>query len=276
MNPKYPIYIPSKSRFDSRLTSKALEKLNIPYKIVIEKEEFNDYAKHIDKDKILVLPLSSQGLVYSRNWIREHSIELGYKRHWQLDDNIQDFYRLNRSKRLHIDDGTIFRCAEDFSDRYKNVALSGFNYMGLCVPNKRTKPYLLNGRIYSITLCNNEMGYKWELAYNDDTDISLRVFKDGNCTILFNAFLADKAATMTVKGGLTENYTSNGRKETSKMLVDRHPDVCKLVYKWDRWHHHVNYKPFRKNKLIKVDNYDEIVKDGVDNYGMVLKYIGDE
>ena len=31
MNPKYPIYIVSKGRADSRLTSKALEKINCPY-----------------------------------------------------------------------------------------------------------------------------------------------------------------------------------------------------------------------------------------------------
>lgn len=275
MNPKYPIYIPSKSRYDSRLTSKALEKLNIPYKIVIEKEEYDDYAKHIDKDKILVLPFSNKGLIYSRCWIMEHSIELGYKRHWQLDDNIQDFYRLNRSKRLHVDDGTIFRCAEDFSDRYKNVAYSGFNYMGLCVPNKRTKPYLLNGRVYSCTLVNNSVPYRWRSIYNDDTDVCLQAFKDGLCTILFNAFLCDKTATMVLSGGNTDSLykIKDGRLKMAQALVDLHPDVCTIKWKWDRWQHHVNYKPFRKNKLIKVDNYDEIVKDGVDNYGMILKKV---
>ena len=34
MNPKYPLYIVSKGRADSRLTSKALEKMLVPYYIV--------------------------------------------------------------------------------------------------------------------------------------------------------------------------------------------------------------------------------------------------
>ena len=37
INPKYPIYIVSKGRWESRLTSKILEKMNVPYKIVVEK-----------------------------------------------------------------------------------------------------------------------------------------------------------------------------------------------------------------------------------------------
>ena len=54
MNPKYPIYIVSKGRADSRLTSKALEKINCPYYIVVEEQEFDIYAKVIDPAKILI------------------------------------------------------------------------------------------------------------------------------------------------------------------------------------------------------------------------------
>ena len=46
-NPQFPIYIPSKSRADSRLTSKALETMNVPYFIIVEKEQYNEYANVI-------------------------------------------------------------------------------------------------------------------------------------------------------------------------------------------------------------------------------------
>ena len=55
MNPKYPLYIVSKGRADSRLTSKALEKMQVPYYIVIEKSDYKDYSAAIDKKKILIL-----------------------------------------------------------------------------------------------------------------------------------------------------------------------------------------------------------------------------
>ena len=41
MNPKYPIYIVSKGRWESRLTSKALERMNVPYRIIVEQDEFD-------------------------------------------------------------------------------------------------------------------------------------------------------------------------------------------------------------------------------------------
>jgi len=96
MNPNYPIYIISKGRWESRLTSKALEKMHVPYHIVVEPQEYKNYAAVIDSKKILVLPFSNlgQGSIPARNWVWEHSISVGAEWHWILDDNIRDFYRL--------------------------------------------------------------------------------------------------------------------------------------------------------------------------------------
>ncbi len=89
--------------------------------------------------------------------------------------------------------------------------------------------------------------------------------------ILFNAFLCDKMATMLLKGGNTNDLylIEDGRLKMAQALVDLHPDVCSITWKWNRWQHHVDYRPFRKNKLIKKEGL--IIKDGIDNYGMVLK-----
>ena len=56
MNPKHPVYIISKGRWDSRHTSKALDKMNMPYSIVVEDHEYEQYARVINEDKILILP----------------------------------------------------------------------------------------------------------------------------------------------------------------------------------------------------------------------------
>jgi hypothetical protein len=40
-NPRYPVYIVSKGRWETRLTSKALESLGVPYRIVIEPQVVN-------------------------------------------------------------------------------------------------------------------------------------------------------------------------------------------------------------------------------------------
>lgn len=278
MNPKYSIYIISKGRWESRLTSKALESKGIPYKIVVEPQEYDLYASVIDKSKIIVTPIAfsslGQGSIPVRNFVWDLSIENEETKHWLIDDNIVNFYRLNRNRRIPVSDGTIFRCAEDFTDRYTNVAFSGFNNIAFAPDrSERIAPFALNTRIYSMTLINNDIPYRWRGKYNEDTDICLRALKDGYCTIQFNAFLGDKATTMKMKGGNTDTIYNTGdmRKEFAESLKSQHPDVVEVVWKFNRWHHQVNYKPFKDNKLIKKQNL--LVNKGINNYGMILKKV---
>lgn len=145
-------------------------------------------------------------------------------------------------------------------------------YLSYAPDRQIIPPYILNWRIYSMLLIRNDVPYRWRGRYNEDTDLSLRMMKDGWCTVQFNAFLGDKATTQTMKGGNTEEfYAKEGTKNKSQMLVDMHPDVTKLIWAYDRWHHKVDYSQFKKNKLIRKPNLN--IPEGVNNYGMVLKKI---
>lgn len=270
MNPKYPVYIISKGRWKTRLTSKALERMNVPYSIVVEPQEYENYAAEIDPNKILVLPFSNlgQGSIPARNWVWDHAINIGAKKHWILDDNIENFHRLNRNMKPIALTGAIFKAAEDFVARYSNVPLAGFNYYSFCKATDNVPPYVLNTRIYSTILIQNDIPYRWRGKYNEDTDLSLRVLKDGYCTIQFNAFLAGKVTTQRMKGGNTDEVYKEGTLEKSQALVDFHPDVAKIVWKFNRWHHHVDYSIFKKNRLKKIINTSNMQK--INNYGMVL------
>jgi len=276
MNPNYPVYIISKGRWDTRLTSKALERMNVPYKIVIEPQEYENYASVIDQQKILVLPFSNlgQGSIPARNWVWDHSINIGAAKHWILDDNIENFHRLNRNMKPIALTGSIFRAAEDFVNRYENVAISGFNYYSFCKTCDKLPPYVLNTRIYSCILIQNDIPYRWRGKYNEDTDLSLRVLKDGYCTIQFNAFLAGKVTTQRMKGGNTDEVYKNGTLEKSQALVDWHPDVAKVVWRFNRWHHHVDYKRFKKNILKR--KQDILISADVNEYGMKLITLEDK
>lgn len=258
----YPIYIISKGRWESRLTSRALELLNYPYRIVIEPQEFDQYSNVIDPRKILVLPFSNlgEGSIPARNWVWEHSISEGFKRHWILDDNISAFRYWNRNKREKITNGWIFNEAEKFCDRYLNVALAGFQYTMFAVTeslyhgNYKPKPFILNTRIYSCILIDNAIPFRWRGKYNEDTDLSLRVLKAGYVTILFYAFLCDKAKTLSLKGGNTDElYQGDGRKKMMLSLMKQHPDCVRAGKKWGRYQHIVNYDRFKGNRLIFID-----------------------
>jgi len=253
MNPKFPVYIISKGRWESRLTAKTLEHMKIPYFIVIEPQEYEQYSSVIHPSKIKVLPFSNlgQGSIPARNWVWQDSIEQGFEWHWILDDNIRDFYRLNRNIKYRVDSGNIFACIEDFVCRFSNIAQAGMQYELLMPRKAKMKPFILNTRIYSCILIRNDLPFRWRGHFNEDTDLSLRCLKSGWCTILFNAFLCGKEATMTMKGGNTDELyaRTNDRYEFAKSLKDQHPDVVEIVRKYGRWHHKVNYKPFKGNKL---------------------------
>jgi hypothetical protein len=274
MNPNYPVYIISKGRWASSLTARTLMEMKVPFRIVIEPQEYDDYAAVINPEKILVLPFSNlgQGSIPARNWVWEHSINIGAERHWILDDNIRKFWRWNRNKKQKVFTGSTFKACEDFTDRYKNVAISGMNYFMFVKQKYKDNPFRINTRIYSCILIKNDIPYRWRGRYNEDTDLSLRVLKDGWCTILFMAFLAEKSVTMTMKGGNTESLYKldgvDGRLLMAQSLQQQHPDVTKITRKWGRWQHQVDYRPFKVNRLIKKEGI--IIPEGVNNYGMVL------
>lgn len=272
MNPRHPVYVISKGRWESRLTVKALEKIGVPFSLVIEPQELEQYAAVVDPSKILTLPFSNlgQGSIPARNWVWEHSIERGAERHWILDDNISNFFRLNYNLKTPVASGTIFRCAEDFVDRYENVAKAGFNYKMFAARKTKVPPLYINTRVYSCILLRNDTPFRWRGRYNEDTDLSLRILKSGECTVLFNAFLCEKQPTMTMKGGNSDElYKGDGRLAMAQSLVDQHPDVATITEKWGRYQHHVDYSPFRNNRLIRKSGIE--IPSGVNNYGMVLQ-----
>lgn len=289
--PRYPLYIVSKGRHESMFTSRTLADMKVHHYIIIEPQDHDRYVEALETFKInpfatlLVAPFSNHGdgPGRARNWAWDHSISLGFERHWVFDDNIKNFYRLHENARHRIMSSAIFNAMEDFVDRYENIYLAGPQYYFFCADSGRYPPYVLNTRIYSALLIKNDCKHRWRGRYNEDTDLSLRVLKDGDVTIQFNAFLQGKLGTQLLKGGNTEefyhkegvtdkeqwrggNMNATGTINKSKMLVDMHPDVATLAWKYGRWHHYVDYSVFRNNRLILKPGV-EIPKE-TDEYGL--------
>ena len=328
----FPLYIPSKSRHGSMLTSRALNEMNSPHYIIVEESQYEDYKKALDVFNITTATLlildkkyqdeydtfddlgyeKSKGPGAARNFAWDHSIQNGNSWHLVMDDNIRAFYYYNENKYYKVKNKIFWKIMEDFVLRYENIAIAGMGYSIFCPYSDFRPPLRFNTRIYSNLLIRNDINFRWRGRYNEDTDICLRVLKDGDCTIQFNSFLQGKSATQTVKGGNTAEFyhaegnldksqwregqmNATGTVNKSQMLVDMHPDVAKLVWKYGRWHHHVDYLPFqkperelnpeqlqiRRNLGLGPDDNRLRLKPGVDlstlpkvnNYGMVLKKI---
>lgn len=286
--PQFPLYIPSKGRSEYMITSKALTEMGVQHNIVVEPQEVQKYKESVAKLGLLtrVIELNmdykkqynlcdnfgltkSTGSGPARNFIWDHSISEGHKFHWIMDDNIKAFYRMHRNERIETKSASIWRAMEDFVLRYSNVGMAGPNYEMFAFGASALPPYITNTRIYSCNLIRNDIPFRWRGRYNEDTILSLDMLKRGWCTIQFNAFLQGKLRTQTIKGGNTDELYKDGTKDKSEMLKREHPDVTEVVWKYQRIHHHVNYTPFKKMKLIRREGLK--IKNSVNDYGMKLK-----
>ena len=91
---------------------------------------------------------------------------------------------------------------------------------------------------------------RWRGKYNEDTDLSLRLLKAGYSTLLFQNFLCGKQTTLSVAGGNSEIYSGTGLQDKLDSLINQHPDVVSGTIRFKKVHHMVDYKPYKKNKII--------------------------
>jgi len=291
ITPRYPVYIPSKGRYENCLTAKCLIRDDVSFSLVVEPQEADEYGRRFSHERLLVLPwqgddetrkrftrereIENGGLIAVRNWIKEHAVSTGHERHWQIDDNIRWFYRRYKGKRIRCNAGIALKISEDFVDRYENIAIAGLNYEMFAPEGSKMPPFHLNAHVYSCTLVLNSLPYKWRLAYNDDTDICLQVLAGGWCTVLINTYLIKKIPTMVAKGGNTDDlYQGDGRLKMARSLERLWPGVVKTGRRFRRPQHIIkdSWKrfdtPLRLKPGINLDDFEPI-----DEYGMRLVQI---
>jgi hypothetical protein len=281
---RYPVCIPSKGRAQHQKTGKALDRMGVSYKFFVEETEYEEYCAALGVDKVVRLPFHDlgQGSIPARNFIWEWAKERGHRRHWTMDDNIRGFGRMSNNRRLRVYGGGFFTAIEDFVDRYQNIAMAGPHDLGFA-PDRHasTAPVMYNTRVYSCILLDTSLPHRWRGRYNEDTDLSLRLLKDGFSTCVFRALLMSKGATVgnrgskPTPGGNTDNVYNGGdhRLAFAESLKEQHPDVVKVVWKFNRWHHEVDYSPFKDNKPILREGVTEAMTHN--DYGMVLHYKGE-
>lgn len=277
--PRYPIFVPSKDRAHACQTASQLLNDATPFRLVVEPSQVEMYAERFPAAELLVTPRNDMRLLGVRNWIRDVSEEEGYDRHWQLDDNINSFRRLFNGRRIPCDSGLALRVCEDITDRYTNIGVSGLNYQ-MFVPDSTSVPFYVNCHVYSISLINNRMPYRWRLVYNDDTDLCLQVLAGGMCTLALNVFMANKMATMTVSGGNTNQlYEGDGRVRMARALQRQWPYVVETKRRWNRAQHVVrgSWKGFDTPLERRTDiDWEALAANPIDEYGMKLVQVRDE
>ncbi len=256
---KYPIYIVSKGRWENPMTAKLFIRDGVNFLILVEPQEYDNYCSTIPKKYIHKLPFSNLGVgsYPARNYAWEHSISNGHKRHWVFDDNIGNTRMLKGGKKVLINTVSAIEGIEDFTDRYSNVGISGFNYSNYVVGASCRKPFYMNVHVYSCMLIKNNMPYRWRMKYNEDIDLCLQVLDNDYCTILVNQFMMDKTSTVAkMKGGnQDELYKDNAHEKKilkARSLQEMWPHYVKIITRYGRPHHQVSWNKFFKHPLKRV------------------------
>lgn len=274
---KYPIYVVTKNRQEEYrfATSNWLSRMCQYHYLVVEPEQYESYMNS-RVGKSIYATVITMDMAYkdkydccageevtkgrtgpgaARNFAADHARRLGFDWCWILDDNTENFDRYWRGRRILAHTPEVFRCVEEFCDRYSNIALAGLNYSKFCVGEQVYPPFTTNTRIYSYGLWNlNCPQITQRGTWNEDTIQSLDVLKAGWCTVQLNCYLGAKVTTQKIKGGNTEefyNKDEDGTRPKSEMLANVHPDVAKVVWKFNRVHHEVDYTGFTQPLIYK-------------------------
>jgi hypothetical protein len=250
--PKYPVYIISKGRFDRTLTADNFDNCNLNYLIAVEPQEYDLYVQKLGLEKVLKLPFSNLGLgsYPARNFCWEHSKKNGYKYHWLFDDNIRNFDKWingKRTKYINIKDALFY--VECYTNKNK-IDINGFEEPNFVVKPPK-KPFKNNCHVYSAMLIKNDLPYRWRLKYNEDVDLCLQVLHNGGKTASCVYYMADKMSTSDKQkgGNQTELYQGNAPKKNllkAKMLEAVWPQYTKTVIRFNRHHHLIDWKQFKK------------------------------
>ena len=297
---KYPLYVISKGRANMCKTSQFLTLCEVKHYVAVEPQEYDAYMETVGKSPyttVIIMDMKFKdeyetyyteqpgeerktGPGAVRNFVWWHSMNvLGVKKHHVLDDNMNGFFILSDNVKFKMRTGAFIRAFEDLVDAHTNVKMASPNYGKFATQNDYHPSHIYNTRMYSWQLIDNSLwdeGIKWRAKYNEDTVISLDIMERGYATLQTNMFLQDKITTQTIKGGNTEEfYAGEGTYNKSKMLADLYPDVAKLVWKFSRYHHEVDY-----SKYASIDpGFDpSLLPHGTDinDYGMYVVKIKPE
>ncbi len=293
-------YIPSKGRHDNPKTSLALTRMGVKHYLVVDETDADAYrdaiSRHGLRAEVLVLDRrfydeyqtcddlgdsKSKGPGPKRNFAWQHSIEQGYASHWIMDDNIRRFYRLNKNRQFQCESAGFWDAMDCWLDKYSNIGMAGPAYNWESPAHKDLPPFKRNRHIFSCNWIRNDIPQRWRGRYNEDAILSLDILKAGLCTVSFRVFTQDKSRTQTCRGGNTEDvyhvdgtpikgksYALGGTTPKSQMMVSVHGDVSKVVKRYGRVHHAVDYSGFTQRLRRKKSAVRQVE---CNEFGMKLK-----
>jgi hypothetical protein len=242
---KHPIYIPSKGRAHTCTTPDLLNKDDIPWILVVEPQDFDEYKARFSASEygmrngkapslVLAMDENDQGIGYVRNFCKNHSSANGDEYHWQIDDDIKNFFRRINDKNIKCNALDVLGPVEDYIKDYVNVGMAGPKHSLFAFSAKTEIDF--NKQICTVSLFNNDTEASWREGVVSDIDYSMQVLTEGWCSVMFNRLLYEPPSVSSNSGGnQASGYYGNYHKMCKGLLSawkdEDGKDLFKIVEK---------------------------------------------
>lgn len=198
---KFHIYVPSKGRASNCVTANLLRDSGLDFTVVVEPQDYKEYAKYFEKENLHKLSKNDQGLWWARNSILKLSRKRGEVAHWQMDDDIRKFMVRRDSKNIKVDAKKSVASVEKVFSAYANVGMVAHRYTSFAFAQKTEYSY--NQNPCSSILLRNDLEAVWHKGTVDDADFALQVLNKDWVTIITNRELIDTVPHLKQEGGMT-------------------------------------------------------------------------
>eukprot|EP00759_Apiculatamorpha_spiralis_P035159 PhF_6_TR36127/c0_g1_i2/m.52438 len=222
-----PIFIPSKGRATANGTWTALQEVGLPYTVVVEPQDFDEYKQHhahYRHASVVSLPKNDQGVQYVRNYILyKLSPPVGW--YWCIDDDVTVFYALSQQEsqqdelvRVNIKQALELASPADALTVAPNACLLGLEYLQFAsmALNKGRPLYRLNSYA-NICCCINrsrfpkalivpDCDFTYRFPIREDYDMCLQIITNGGSVFRFRNVSFSAPGMGTKPGGMTEYY----------------------------------------------------------------------
>ena len=302
-NLKYPVTILSFGRYDTNYTHKLLTKLKIRHFIFVEDKEYHLYIDKIDYTYCRLINCGSNpselqlGSTPIRNYILNYFYEQGENRIWMLDDNIQNYQRMNNGMKLNNYDKNIFTSIEQFIEPLDNIGICSHN-VGTTVKSDGQRSVIIeNSKHYSSLLLKTDTEFRFKWKYNEDIGISIDYILSSKLNLCFNHMLFVKNVSGKDRGGNTDGIyqggTYQGYLNKYNYMYDKLKEMYELkilnltkpfdtfifrkdLNKGNKPHHNINYRYIKVDNRTRFPYYNIYKYENLENFEFIKQIVNTE
>lgn len=185
------------------------------------------------------------GAVPVRNATCDIARARGEKRHWQLDDDYNHFYRVipGTLKKERMDGEQLYEVLTEISEFANRCSLQNAGIALGTIESHPAKKKTFSRRVFNAhnLPTDEKLLTRWRGRMNDDLINAIETYRNGGFEMLFKYANLTMEPSQKEAGGLTDLYQQEGTVRKTAYPVLLAPQAVKLVVRFGRYHHRVNW-----------------------------------